>query len=149
MDVSQAGQQPMISQCGRYIITFNGEIYNFREIRNKIDKEKGGYLWRGFSDTEVMLAAISIYGLINAVTEFVGMFAFGLWDRVDEVLYLVRDRIGEKPLYYGFSAGVFMFGSELKSIEMCWVYILGIIMCLHHIPYIKIYSNYHRALFLK
>lgn len=118
MDVSQAGQQPMMSQCERYIITFNGEIYNYRNIRNKIDKEQDGYLWRGSSDTEVILAAISVYGLINAVTEFVGMFAFALWDRVDEVLYLVRDRIGEKPLYYGFSAGVFMFGSELKPLRV-------------------------------
>lgn len=116
MDVSQAGHQPMVSPCGKYVITFNGEIYNYRAIRKKIDSEENGFPWRGNSDTEVILASISKWGFLRALNEFVGMFAFAVWDRTDEVLYLVRDRIGEKPLYYGWSSDVFLFGSELKPL---------------------------------
>ncbi len=114
MDVSQSGHQPMETRCGRYIIIFNGEIYNYRAIRNKIDNESESISWQGNSDTEVMLAAISRWGLSRALKEFVGMFAFALFDKAGEILYLVRDRIGEKPLYYGWSSGIFLFGSELK-----------------------------------
>lgn len=116
IDVSQAGHQPMVSQCGRYIIIFNGEIYNFQTIRSKIDEESYGLSWCSNSDTEVILAAISRWGLAGALKEFVGMYAFALWDRAEEALYLVRDRMGEKPLYYGWSSGVFLFGSELKPL---------------------------------
>lgn len=115
MDLSQAGHQPMASHCGRYIIIFNGEMYNYQTIRNRID-ESGKIAWRGNSDTEVILAAISRWGIVDALKEFVGMFAFAIWDREDEALYLIRDRMGEKPLYYGWSSGVFLFGSELKPL---------------------------------
>ena len=117
IDLSAEGHQPMASACGRYVITFNGEIYNFREVRRKLDCEDGQHVWRGHSDTEVMLAAISKWGLAKALEEFNGMFGLALWDRRDRVLHLVRDRIGEKPLYYGYSGGIFMFASELKALR--------------------------------
>ena len=116
MDISQSGHQPMTSKCGRYISTYNGEIYNHQEIRHKIDQEQNAIPWRGTSDTEVILEAISRWGLNKALQEFVGMFAFAIWDQNDEILYLVRDRIGEKPLYYGWSNDIFLFGSELKPL---------------------------------
>jgi asparagine synthase (glutamine-hydrolysing) len=116
LDLSPAGHQPMISQCGRYVIVFNGEIYNFRTIRKKIQKEFDGTIWHSSSDTEVVLQAIVLWGLPKALKEFVGMYAFAILDRADEALYLVRDRMGEKPLYYGWSSKVFLFGSELKPL---------------------------------
>lgn len=115
VDLSPEGHQPMLSADGRYIVTFNGEIYNFRKLRAEL--ETLGHRFRGHSDTEVMLAAISQWGLESAVKRFVGMFAFGLWDRREQVLHLVRDRIGEKPLYYGWIGEVFLFGSELKALR--------------------------------
>jgi asparagine synthase (glutamine-hydrolysing) len=115
LDLSPDGHQPMISACGRYVIVFNGEIYNFETLRREL--QGSGSAFRGGSDTEVMLAAISRWGLERAVRRFNGMFAFAVWDRREHTLSLVRDRLGEKPLYYGAVNGKFVFASELKAIR--------------------------------
>ena len=114
-DLSPAGDQPMHSKNNRYTIVFNGEIYNFLVLRDELVKL--GYSFSGHSDTEVILAAINEWGLKKSLIKFVGMFAFALWDRERNSLCLVRDRIGEKPLYYGVINNNFVFGSELKAIR--------------------------------
>ena len=119
LDLSPEGSQPMASACGRYVIAFNGEIYNHAEIRHELERTPNGegvINWRGHSDTEVMLAAIAHWGVETALTHFVGMFAFALWDRRDRTLHLARDRFGEKPLYYGRMGNALLFGSELKAL---------------------------------
>lgn len=117
VDLSPAGHQPMHSADGRYVLTFNGEIYNHPELRAALEGEgavpEGG--WHGHSDTEVFLHGIAIWGLSETLKRSVGMFAFGLWDRKRRELSLVRDRFGEKPLYYGWAGNDFLFGSELKA----------------------------------
>lgn len=117
VDLSPHGHQPMGSASGRYTISFNGEVYNFAELRREL--ELAGVLrapWRGHSDTEVMLAAIEAYGLERALEKFVGMFAFALWDAERRELSVVRDRLGIKPVYLARTATGIAFGSELKAI---------------------------------
>lgn len=115
VDLSPAGHQPMISSSGRYVISFNGEIYNFEELRQELLTR--GCTFRGHSDTEIMLEAFQVWGIEEALKKFSGMFAFALWDQKEKILYLGRDRMGEKPLYYGWMKGVFVFASELKALK--------------------------------
>jgi asparagine synthase (glutamine-hydrolysing) len=117
IDLSPEGHQPMRSASGQYVVVFNGEIYNHEELRRELADGIGGRQFRGHSDTEVMLAAIEHWGMEQAVRRFVGMFAFAVWDRRERLLYLGRDRIGEKPLYYGWMGDIFLFGSELKALR--------------------------------
>lgn len=114
IDLSPAGHQPMASADGRYVITYNGEIYNFPDLRAALEAE--GCAFRGHSDTEVLVAAISAWGVEEALRRSDGMFAFAVWDRRDRTLTLARDRVGEKPLYFGWSGGLFRFASELKAL---------------------------------
>lgn len=117
VDLSAAAHQPMHSACGRYVIAFNGEIYNFRKLRDELAARGAAANWRGHSDTEVLLAALVEFGVEGALGRCVGMFAFALWDRKERTLTLARDRLGEKPLYYGWQDGVFLFSSELKAMR--------------------------------
>jgi len=112
LDLSPEGHQPMHAHSGRHVMVFNGEIYNFRELRAEL-----GGPWRGHSDSEVALEAIERWGLEKALARFNGMFAMALWDKETRVLSLARDPFGKKPLYYGWGEGVFLFGSELKALR--------------------------------
>lgn len=113
VDLSPSGAQPMVSRCGRFVLTFNGEIYNYRELRQSFSES---IPWRGTSDTEVLLELICRDGFLGALEQAVGMFAFAIWDRKEERLLLARDRCGEKPLYYGNASGCFIFCSELNAL---------------------------------
>lgn len=117
LDASAAGAQPMVSASGRWLIAFNGEIYNHLDLRDEL-AAKGAPSWRGHSDTETLLAYIEAFGLEQCLSRCVGMFAFAAWDCSTRSLHLARDRFGEKPLYYGYQNGVFLFGSELKAITV-------------------------------
>jgi asparagine synthase (glutamine-hydrolysing) len=116
VDLTIAGAQPMISNGGRYTIVFNGEIYNHNDIRQKL-LQTGVPSWKGHSDTETLLAGIEAWGLEATLQECIGMFAIALWDNETKNLSLARDRMGEKPLYYGWKKKSFLFASELKAIK--------------------------------
>ena len=117
IDLNVSANQPMVSSCGRYVIIFNGEIYNFKEIKLKIENEKN-IKWKTSSDTEVLLEAISLWGfnkyLLNKLN---GMFALAIWDIKTKKLYLARDNLGEKPLYYSIINGILYFASDLFSFK--------------------------------
>ena len=115
IDLSAGGHQPMVSSCKRYVLILNGEIYNFRELRRELEHQSAQF--RGHSDTEVMLVAITRWGLERAIEKFNGMFAFALWDNREGLLHLGRDRAGEKPLYYGWAGQTLLFASELKALR--------------------------------
>lgn len=114
LDLSPLGHQPMTSADGRYVLAYNGEVYNFAELR--VDLEALGHAFRGHSDTEVLLAAITAWGLDATLQRSNGMFALALWDRAERCLWLARDRVGKKPLYYGWAGDTLVFGSELKAL---------------------------------
>jgi asparagine synthase (glutamine-hydrolysing) len=118
IDLSPAGHQPMLSQCGRYTLVFNGEIYNHIDLRCELEKASFKFAWRGHSDTETLLAGISVWGVQGTLRRLNGMFAFALWDSVEKALFLARDRMGEKPLYWGWCGDVLLFGSELKALKV-------------------------------
>ena len=118
LDLSPTGAQPMHSACNRYVTVFNGEIYNFRQLRDELSYLHPGHVWCGTSDTEVILAGISYWGLETTLTKLDGMFAIAVWDKAEQNLYLARDRMGEKPLYYGYVGNQFAFASELKALKV-------------------------------
>jgi asparagine synthase (glutamine-hydrolysing) len=113
IDLTTSGRQPMVSSSGRYVLIYNGEIYNHLDLREAL----GAYNWRGHSDTETLLAGIDAWGLVSTLQRAVGMFAIALWDRHERRLSLARDRVGEKPLYYGRVGSQWVFASELKAIR--------------------------------
>lgn len=121
LDLSPAGAQPMASSSGRYVSAFNGEINNHLDLRVDLDKGGNGAVWRGHSDAETLLAGFEAWGIQGTVERAVGMFAFGVWNRQARTLTLARDRLGEKPLYYGWQGSgrseVFLFGSEIKALR--------------------------------
>ncbi|MBZ0120818.1 MAG: asparagine synthase (glutamine-hydrolyzing) [Sandaracinaceae bacterium] len=115
LDLSPRGRQPMSSHRGRWVVSYNGEIYNFRSLRAELEPK--GHAFAGGSDTEVLLAAVEQWGPVAAANRFNGMFAFALWDREERALWLGRDRVGKKPLYYGRVGGALAFASELKAVR--------------------------------
>jgi asparagine synthase (glutamine-hydrolysing) len=126
LDLSPAGHQPMVSASGRYVIIYNGEIYNYSEIRKEIELSGAAPPWRGHSDTEVLLSAFDTWGIEASLKKTAGMFAFALWDRQEKVLTFARDRVGEKPLYYGWQHDVVLFGSELKALRAHSAFAAGV-----------------------
>jgi asparagine synthase (glutamine-hydrolysing) len=117
VDLSAAGHQPMLSASGRYVLAYNGEVYNHLDLRRELHAAGTAPPWRGHSDTETLLACVEAWGVEVTLKRSVGMFAFALWDRQARTLVLARDRAGEKPLYYGWQGDVLLFGSELKALR--------------------------------
>lgn len=116
LDLTEAGHQPMVSACGRYVLVLNGEIYNHLELRASLEQAGQAPDWRGHSDTETVLASFAALGVEATLQSTVGMFAVALWDRERRTLMLARDRMGEKPLYYGYTGASLVFASELKGL---------------------------------
>ena len=116
-DLTSEGHQPMVSSSQRFVIAYNGEVYNAPLLRSELESRGFDLHWRGHSDTETILACIERWGLEGSVKKFIGMFAFALWDRLERSLHLVRDRLGIKPLYYGFQKNSFLFGSQLNALK--------------------------------
>lgn len=139
LDLSPQGHQPMISHSGRLALVYNGEIYNFAEIRAELDREHA-VSWRGHSDTEIILEAMERWGVENALKRFNGMFALAVWDREKRSLMLARDRLGKKPLYYGWISGCLAFGSEVRAVKAAGLGTLEVsrpaIACLLRLNYI-------------
>lgn len=117
LDLSEAGHQPQASHSGRFVVVFNGEIYNHADLRRELSRCADPPKWIGHSDTETLLAGFATWGVTQTLQQAVGMFAIAAWDTVEQRLYLARDRFGEKPLYYGWSNGSFIFGSDLKALR--------------------------------
>ncbi len=117
LDLSPTGHQPMVSASARWVIAYNGEVYNHLDLRRALESAGAAPAWRGRSDTETLLACIEAWGVEETLKRSVGMFAIALWDRERRELWLVRDRLGEKPLYYGWQGNTFLFGSELKALR--------------------------------
>lgn len=117
VDLSSAGHQPMASACDRFVIAFNGEIYNHLDLRNQLGSQGSAPSWRGHSDTETLLACFIAWGIEATLKATVGMFALALWDKQEQQLTLARDRLGEKPLYWGWCGDTLLFGSELKALK--------------------------------
>ena len=115
LELTERGAQPMVSQGGRFVIVFNGEIYNHMEVRRELDGHP--IAWRGHSDTETLIEAIAAWGIERTLERLVGMFAFAVWDRSGRILALARDRLGEKPLYYSWQGDTFLFGSTLSPLR--------------------------------
>lgn len=117
LDLSEQGHQPMVSENGNYIVVFNGEIYNHESVRQILEKDTGIVEWKGHSDTETLVEAIARWGVEKTLKQLVGMFALAVWDREREELTLARDRLGEKPLYFGVFGGTLVFASELRALR--------------------------------
>ena len=117
IDLSEAGHQPMLSASGRWVMAYNGEVYNHAALRGQLEAKGQAPEWRGHSDTETLLACVEAWGVNETLRQSTGMFAIALWDRQERVLWLARDRMGEKPLYYGWQGDTFLFGSELKALR--------------------------------
>jgi asparagine synthase (glutamine-hydrolysing) len=121
IDVSDAGSQPMKCATGRYVVTFNGEIYNYEALRRELESSGNAPSWRGYSDTEVLLAGFNAWGIKQTLTRCIGMFAIAVYDGYERKLILARDRMGEKPLYYGWQGKgadrSFVFASDLSAMK--------------------------------
>ena len=116
LDLSESGNQPIVSKSGRYVMVFNGEIYNYQELKKIIDSLTA-IQWSGSSDSEILIELIDHFGIKEALIKTKGMFAISIWDIKEKKLTLARDRLGEKPLYYGWQNNSFIFGSELKALK--------------------------------
>ena len=117
IELSKAGHQPMVSSSGRYVIIYNGEIYNHLELRDSLKRDGLSKLWRGKADSETLIESIEYWGISETLKKCIGMFAFALWDKKEKNLVFARDRIGEKPLYYGTQNDFLIFSSDLKAFK--------------------------------
>jgi asparagine synthase (glutamine-hydrolysing) len=117
VDLTSAAHQPMVSQCEDYILAYNGEIYNHMELRAQLESDHHNVTWRSSSDTETLLESLKFWGVHKTLEKIVGMFAFAFYSKKERTVTLARDRLGEKPLYWGWVNGTFLFGSELKALK--------------------------------